>query len=280
MKRKVFVSLLLALSLLLSLAVFARAEAQIDFVNDYAGVLTDGERQSLNERAREISEQYGFGVYVVIVGDYRDFVNGSIENFAEEVFHSYGLGWGESENGVILAMSMDDRDYDIYAHGDFGNYAFTDYGKKELANTFLDNFRRNDWAGGFQDYVNNCEAMLKLAKGGKPLDIWIPDEVEEGPGLDSFELLMSLVIGCVVGGITVAGMKKQMKTAVKQTRAANYVAQGGVHLRGKRDDFVNRTVSRQVIRHESSSSHRSGGGHFGGTTISGSHGGSHHSGKF
>jgi hypothetical protein len=75
-------------------------------------------------------------------------------------------------------------------------------------------------------------------------------------------------------------MKRSMKTAVKQTRAEEYVARGGVKLRGKSDQFVNRVVNRQVIRHESSSSSRPGGGHYGGTTISGSHGGSHHSGKF
>ena len=30
----------------------------------------------------------------------------------------YGLGVGESEDGVLLAMSMKERDYDIYAHGE------------------------------------------------------------------------------------------------------------------------------------------------------------------
>ena len=211
---------------------------------------------------------------IVIVGDYREFVNGNIETFTEEVFHSYGLGRGESENGVILGMSMDDRDYDIYAHGDFGNYAFTDYGKEQLADSFLDNFRRDDWAGGFRDFVRNSGELMRRAKNGEPVDQWISDEPEEHFGV--IELFICLIVGLVTGGATVGGMKKQMKTAVEQTRASGYVPKGGVNLRVQSDQFVNRVVTSHRIRREQNRS----GGHYGGTTISGSHGGSHHSGKF
>ena len=279
MKKKLLLTLLLALALLLSLSASAFAEARLDYATDEAGILCEEERTELNSQAGRISEQYQCGVYVVIVNDYRSYVNGNIETFAEEVFASYDLGYGDSRDGVMLAMSMADRDFDLYAHGDFGNYAFTDYGKDQLADGFLDNFRRNDWAGGFQDFVNDSEALIRRAKDGDPLDQWIPDPVEEGPRLEPGELLMSVLIAAVFAGSIVGGMKKKMKTAVRQTRAGNYVPEGGVELRVRDDRFVNRTVTRQVIRRDPPSS-RPSGGHFGGTTISGSHGGSHHSGKF
>ena len=280
--KRIVPSLLLILALILSLSVCAHAEARIDYVSDYAQLLSESERQGLNSLAAQISDQYDFGVFVVIVNDYGNYVNGSIEDFAEEIFHSYGLGRGEQEEGVILAMSMKDRDYDIYAHGDFGNYAFTDYGKGQLADSFLDNFRRDDWAGGFRDFINNCDKIIHQAKDGNPVDIWIPDPdpVETGPSFDGFKAAVSLAIGALFGGGAVGGMKRSMKTAVKQTRAEEYV-RGGVNLRTEHDTFVNRNVTRTRIRQESSSSgSRPSGGHFGGTSISGSHGGSHHSGKF
>ena len=278
--KRVLASLLLILALLLSLSVCSHAEARIDYVSDYAGILSSNEQKDLRDRAAAISAQYDFGVFVVVVEDHTQYVNGSIEDFAEEIFHSYGLGVGEKEEGVILAMSMKERDYDIYAHGDFGNYAFTDYGKEQLADSFLDNFRRNDWAGGFRDFIETSAGMLQKAKDGNPVDIWIPDPVETGPSFDGFKAFISLAMGALFGGGAVGGMKRSMKTAVKQTQAENYI-RGGVNLRGERDTFVNRTVTRTRIRQESSSSgSRPGGGHFGGTTISGSHGGSHHSGKF
>ena len=175
--KKVSVSLLLLLALLLSLSACASAEARIDYVTDAANILTAGEKQELRDRAEQISEQYDFGVYVVVVNDYRDYVKGNIETFSEEIFHSYGLGRRSDEAGVILAMSMNERDYDIYAHGNFGNYAFTDYGKQQLANSFLDNFRRNDWFGGFRDYFETCSELLSKASESNPVDTWIPDQV-------------------------------------------------------------------------------------------------------
>jgi len=281
MKKKILLSLCLALCLLLGITASAHAAAQIDYVSDYAGLLTDAERQRLNERAEEITNEYGFGVFVVIVNNYKEYVNGSIEDFAEQVFHRYGLGWGEKENGILLAMSMDERDYDLYAHGDFGNYAFTDYGKKQLADSFLSYFRRNDWAGGFRAFIENSGSMLRDAKNGSPVDIWIPDPAEQGPRMTLGKLLVSLGVGCAIGGVSVTGMRRPMKTAVRQSGAANYVSRGGVNLRIRRDDFINRVVNRRPIpRPTSSGGSRPGGGHFGGTTISGSHGGSHHSGKF
>ena len=283
MKKKLLLTLLLALALLLSLSASAFAEARLDYVTDEAGILSEEERTQLNAQAGRISEQYQCGVYVVIVNDYFKYVGaGGIEHFTEEVYANYDLGYGDTRDGIMLALSMDQRDYDLYAHGDFGNYAFTDYGKEQLAQRFLDNFRENDWAGGIQDFIAKSGDVIRNAKNGDVVDIWIPDPVEEpGPSLTPGKVLVSAVISALFGGATVGGMKKQMKTAVKQTRAANYVSQGGVTLRIRDDRFVNRTVTRQVIRHDPpSGGSRPSGGHFGGTTISGSHGGSHHSGKF
>ena len=281
MKRRFLVTLLLLCVLLAGFSLTAHAEARLDYVNDFAGILTADEREALNERAAQVSRQYGFPVYIVVVYDHTEYVNGSIETFTEEVFHSYGLGSGEQEEGVILALSMKDRDYDLYAHGDFGNYAFTDYGKDQLAGTFLDNFRQDDWAGGFADYIDNCGVLLQRAKDGDPVDVWIPDpeQQQEPEGLTPFKALLSLLFPGLISGASVSRMAKQMKTASPQTRAENYIARGGVNLRGREDQFINRTVTRQVIRRQSSDS-RPSGGHFGGTSISGSHGGSHHSGKF
>ena len=54
MKKKFLVSLLLCAALLLSLGVFAHAERQLDFVSDYAGLLSEENRSALNARAEAI----------------------------------------------------------------------------------------------------------------------------------------------------------------------------------------------------------------------------------
>ena len=59
-----------------------------------------------------------------------------------------------------------------------------------------------------------------------------------------------------------------MKTAVKQTRAEEYVGRGSPHLDVRSDQFINRNVTRQVIRRQENNSRP--GGHYGGTTTAAS----------
>ena len=248
----------------------------LDYVSDYANILSAETRESLNSQAAQIAADTGCGVYIVVVDNYKTYVNGTIENFSEAIYKTYELGEGEGKNGILLSMSMNDRDYDLTAYGDFGNYAFTDYGKKQLADTFLDNFRANDWAGGFADYVENSGRLIARAKNGDPLDQWIPDPPKRG--FTPSELLIIVLAPSLVAGMVVGGFKRKLKTAVRQTKAGNYVSSGGLQLRERSDQFINRSVTRQIIPKNTSSS-RPGGGHAGGTSVN-SGGFSHHSGKF
>ena len=74
MKKKLLASLLLVCVLLAGLTLTAHAEARLDYVNDYAGILTADERDALNTRAAQVSEAYGFPVYIVTVYDHTEYV--------------------------------------------------------------------------------------------------------------------------------------------------------------------------------------------------------------
>ena len=276
--KKYLVSLLLCAALLLGLGLCAHADARIDYITDTAGLLSEDARAQLNATAAQISRQYDCGVYVVTVDDYRDYVQGGIGDFSEAIYKTYELGEGEGKNGIVLALSMRERDYDLCAYGDFAHYAFTDYGKEQLAGTFLDNFRANDWEGGFRDYVSNAGRLLDMAARGEPLDIVIQEQEPAKRGISPIESLLIVLFPGLAAGGTVSGMARQMKTAVKQTGAYNYIGQGGAQLTGREDQFIHRSVTRQVIRRQPTGGSRPG-GHSGGTTINAG-GFSHHSGKF
>ena len=68
--KKLLISLLLSLALLLSLGAAVHGEARLDYVTDGAGLLTEAEVHDLQSRAARISEQYSCGVYIVVVDDY------------------------------------------------------------------------------------------------------------------------------------------------------------------------------------------------------------------
>lgn len=279
MRKKIFVALLLCIILCMSLGLSAHA-AELYNISDAAGLLGAQDLVTLDENAKAISEHYNCGVYVVIVDDYKSYVRGSIADFSEAVYQSYNLGLGEGKNGILLALSMNDRDYDLCAYGDWAHYAFTDYGKGQLANEFLDNFRNNDWAGGLYDYVAGCSSLMEMAKNGNPLDTIVYEQVPEKPGWDPMELMLIVLIPCLVAFAVCSVFRAQMKTANRQYYATDYVAENRSHLRVRSDRFLRRDVVRMPLpRDDDDDGFRPSGGRPGGTTIN-SGGFSHSSGKF
>jgi len=216
---------------------------------------------------------------VVIVDDYKSYVNGSIADFSEAVYKSYDLGYGEGKNGIMLSLSMAERDYDLYAYGDWAHYAFTDYGKDKLAEEFLDNFRNNDWAGGMHDYVAACSSLMELARNGNPLDIIIYEEEPEPPGLDAFDLAIIVLGSCLVAFAVCAVFKAQMKNTGRQYYAGDYMNFSRSNMRVSTDQFLRRDVVRTRIHRDDDDGGRPSGGRPGGTTINAG-GFSHKSGKF
>ena len=241
MKRKMMLFLLV----LMLAAVFAMPVlAAREYVVDDGDILTESEEQALEQMAEDISDQFGCDVCILTVYDYRDYGSGGVRSSAEQYFTDNGLGRGSEKDGVLLMLSMAERDYALIAHGDLANGAFTDYGKEVLSEEFLDDFRYDDWYDGFCDYLDGCERLLDAAERGEPVD------VSAANGGIFVVLLVPLAVAAIVCGVMVA----MMKTARKQTHANAYIPDGGVQITGRADRFINRTVVRQKIESSSSSS--------------------------
>ena len=236
------------------------AQQTLGYVTDMAGILSSAELERLTAEATEVSEQYTCGVYIVVVENYKNYTTGSVERCTEDLYHYFDLGLGDGNDGLILLMSMAERDYDLWGYGPFAKYAFTDYGLDQLEEAFLPYFRQNNWSGGFSAYIRGAARLLDAAAQGEPVDYkmatGLKAAIAAGP---------AALIGFIVCGV----FKGQMKTAKERDDADEYVVDGGVRLRVKTDQFINRTRSVQVIESSSGGSRGGGGG-----------GTSHHSGKF
>lgn len=262
---------------------------QLEYVTDQAGILTDSQRQKLNERAAAISEQHHCSLYIVTVNDHTQF-NPDVYEAAKGIFTYYDLGYGDGRDGVILLLSMNERDYAFTGHGDLGETICGYESSWIIEDEFLDNFRKNDWYGGFSDYLEACGKQLtKLEKGE---DITQGADIISGPdGLDYHEynapgrsempvaLKLVIAIGApsLIALIVCSTFKAQMKTAKERTTAEDYVVPGSATLRIREDRFTHRTESRTRINTDSGSS-RGGGG--GGSSFHSGGGFSGRSGKF
>ena len=265
-------------------AVDSIAMNSVPCVVDLSGILTQDQVQSLEETSKQISQAYECAVYTIIVDDYADY-GGSVRSAAEAIYVTNELGYGEGKDGVMLLLSMDDRDYSLIAYG-YGNTAFTDYGKDVLVDEFLDDFRYDDWYSGLQDYVNTSGEMLRLAREGNPVDGYVDDSEytngsygeefaykgKHGPsaGMIFFTVIL---LPLAIAGIVCLIQKGKMKSVRSAYTAADYAVPGSMQLWVNQDIFTHTTEHRVRIQTES----RSGGG--GGTSISSS-GFSGKSGKF
>ena len=252
------------------------AERQLDRVADLAGVIGADRLRSLNALADEVSEKYQCDVAVAFVSslDGRDIVR-----YSDNFFLDNGYGMGFDRNGILLLISVGDREYNESTHGN-AIEAFTDYG---ITNYLEPNFLRyisngrDDWAGAAEQFINDAGVLLKQARDGNPYDYSAPQrEHKSFRETAPLAALISAVIGFFSGGIPTGAMKRQMKSVEKEYGAANY-ARGGLNLRARDDRFLYANVSKTRIQRDTE--HRSGGGgggstvhHTSGHTFGGSHG--------
>ena len=220
-------------------------DVQLGYITDAAGILTDAEWQSLEDKAEAISEKYQCAVYFVTVDDYTDYGSGDVYDVAKEIYRDYDLGWGAEKSGVLLLLSMADRDYALIANG-YGNTAFTDYGKDKLSDEFLDDFGDNDWAGGLEDYLGKSAEMLTLARDGSPLD--------EGsdPAIKYWGVAIAVLLSCVLSFVVCFIFKANMESVVEKSEANAYVAQDSISFTAREDYFTHATETRTEIKKESS----------------------------
>ena len=276
MKRRLACIVLAALLLLgLCCTAFAEApatEPQLWNITDTVGLLTSDEDLALEARAEEISAQYGVGIYLLILEDYSEYYDDPYET-AYELYHQNTLGLGEDRDGVILLMSMSDRKYATFFYGPKTEYAFDAYGQELMEEEFLDNFRDDDWYGGFSDYLEVCAEYLARAEAGDPVrGDYSSAGGSDGSGIGT-TILVCLGISAVIAMIVCLILRGKMKSVRKGTHAVAYVT-GSLNLTASRDQYTHTTETRTKIEHESSDS---GGG--GSSACSGG-GGSGRSGSF
>ena len=251
----------LTLFLLVSLAVPCGAAE--NYVVDDATLLTPEQRLELEGYARQISERYGIGIYILTVDNFHSYGEEyEIFDVLWNYYHDHQLGYGPERQGMILMLSMAERDFATFFYGEDTEYAFNSFGQERLESYFLDNFGHNDWYGGFRDYLAAGMEFMAKAAEGKP--------VRESPMvLTMFFVFAALAISFIITKI----QWMKMGNVASQKGAGRYQT-GNLVLTHSKDHFLNRTVTRRRIQ---STTTRSGGG--GSVSRSGG-GGSGRSGKF
>lgn len=278
---KKLTTLLAVLCLLWALSLPALA-ADSPYILDEAQLLTESEEQTLLTTIESVAQTYDCGVYIVTVEDFWQYGD-SPYSAAVELYIGQMAQGGVSDNGILLLLSMADRDYSIITYGSEAEAVFTDRTLSAIEENFLECFRYDLWHNGFERYVTDCAAeweayvaVMDTQVGKAYRESGVSALVQDVQGRAAYyapELwLIVAVVSCAISLTVCLVMRAGMRTARWRAEATEYIEAGGVRLHVKQDRFTHTT--RQVIHHPKSNGSSGGGSRGGGGGFRG------HSGKF
>lgn len=227
------------------------AYAALPHLVDDANLLTPSEENALLDQLDSISAEYHFDVIIVTVEElgYQD-----VDSFADNFYNNGGYG----DDGILLLISMEDRDWAITATG-YGQTAFTDAGMEYIADQILWELSDDNFYEAFRIFADQCDIFLAQAKTGDPFD---SHNLPKEPFSIVFNLLIAVVIGFVIALIVTAIMKSGLKSVRYQAAASNYVKPGSMKVTQSKEIFLYRRVDRtkKPQQTNTSSGTRSSGG--------------------
>lgn len=139
------------LSFILSVQVFASALTPMDnfYVNDYVGgVLDDSQINNMINGSNVLRSQNGVQVVTVIVPHV---IGNDIDEYATNIFNSFGIGSEKDNNGVLLLLALNDGEITILPGDSFRGYMSASKAGSILDEVFMPKVNNNDIAGAIYD---------------------------------------------------------------------------------------------------------------------------------
>lgn len=238
---------------------------------DEADVLTDEEEAEVLAVLDEVSERQQFDVVIATVNDYEQ---EDVANAAMDYYDYNGFGFGDDNDGIILYLSMGDRELHLTGTG-FGIQAFTDFGREKLIEEIKPEMGEDDFYAAFMEYAALCDDYITQAKSGDPYDIHnLTEEESMSDKLLKAGLIFAflLLVSCAVSKIITERAVKKHLSVQQAAHAREYVRSGSFQVPYQRDIFMHSAISKRYNPKNDDDS-RSGGG--GSTITRGSSGVSH-----
>lgn len=232
-------------------------------VVDTAQLLTADEVTSLTQKVNEISERQQFDIVVVTVNSLE---GKTPQEYADDYYDYNGYGFGENNDGCLLLISLEERDWYISTTG-YGITAFTDAGIEYIGKQLVDDMGDEKWSKAFTKFADLTDDFVTQAKNGNPYDT---GHLPKNVGSIIKSVLLSLAIGLIAAFFITNNISKKYTKAVRnKADARDYLVNGSLQVTGSYDNFTYTNVTRKPIpkndssgssTHTSSSGETHGGG--------------------
>ncbi|HEY5894108.1 MAG TPA: TPM domain-containing protein [Chthoniobacterales bacterium] len=162
------------------------------YVSDRALVLDDATSEALNQRLANFERETSNQIVVAIFSRLPE--GAEIAQYATEVFHAWGVGQKDKDNGAVLFIFQADRKLFI-ATGRGLEGALPDATCKQIIESeIVPRFRQNDYAGGIRAGV---ESMIAATKG-EYVGTGTSVHDREQSASDSGDFLFSIILFFVI----------------------------------------------------------------------------------
>lgn len=249
-----------ALFLIIFIMMFAlplsAATSSAPKIIDDAGLLSEEEAAEVSSKLEEMSVALDLDIVIVT----KDSIDGQT---ATEYADSYYDQNGYSEDGILLLLAMDSRDYAFTTKG-YAIEAFTDAGIDYIDDECMSLISEGKYANAFEKYADLCGSFVEQARNGSPYDNGQMPKKNN----TFLYLIISVVLGLIFAAFSTGSKKSALKSVHKEAMASNYVTNN--NITAQRDILLNRKVIAIPKEKESKSS---------GSTTHKSSSGSTHGGK-
>lgn len=250
MKRAVSLLLILIMSAALTLSCFAEEFVNPPIIDD-AGYLMEYELTELSEKIEGIRQKYGFEVAIVTEYEMSGY---DAVSTADDIYDYLGYGAGENDDGIMLYICSESREYHITTHAD-GLRIFNENGIAYLQRNIEPYLSEDDYYSAMDEFANLCDELLAMAANGE-----VYNEEERDMTYILIVIGAALLIPFIIAKIMTNAKLAKMKTAVQNDYAANYIKEGSKRLDFSRDIFLYSNVTRTAKPKNDSGSHRSSSG--------------------
>ncbi|WP_195262556.1 MULTISPECIES: TPM domain-containing protein [unclassified Clostridium] len=186
--------LILSFSLTVSAATNYPSPTNYKYVNDYVGILKSDEIETIISLGKELEDKTGAQSIVVIV-DTTD--NIPIENYAINLFRSWGIGQKNKDNGLLLLVAINDRNWRVEVGRGLEGVIPDALSNRVMQSLAKDDFKNENYGSGIIKSYSAFTDLIAEEYGvtlSKSLNISIPKESQETSRNFSGNILIGILV--------------------------------------------------------------------------------------
>lgn len=161
MKRISLILLCLLLMVGTVFSVSATEDSEYARFHDNEKLLTEYDAEAISDKLDYISEKYRCDVVIVTSGDLE---GKTATEFADDYYDYNGFGYGDTRDGILLLVSLEER---VWATSTCGNgmNIFDDYTLYDIEDVVVPYLSDGDYYGAFNSFADLCEVELMINSG-------------------------------------------------------------------------------------------------------------------